>query len=895
MLLLYVTVAFMPNILGFPRKIPIGGLFDSNEIIQKGFEMSIEAINKNITTIKRARGVSLKSRAEKINKNAFQVAKIACELVNDRVAGIFGPQDKSTASYVQSMCDTLDIPYIAARWDPELKRGNVINLYPHPNALSMFFQELIEEYKWKEYAILYDNVDGLMRMNRLLKLPNMNTISAMVFHLGSGPNFRQTIKEVKMFGYKNIIIDCSYDILASVLKQALQVGIMSEKYRVIVTSLDLQTLDLEPYRHSGVNLTGIRLIDPENLIVQRTLQSLNWNLTDGSHLRVEAALAYDAVQLFASSYARLRGSVTGNLIKLSCNDTKIWGHGFSLSNYMRNEQIHGLTGMIKFDTAGFRSEFQLDIINLGYKGLYKVGRWEPNSGFQWKPGYRIPGIDDNKSLRNQHFIILISLTDPYGMLKESTDVITGNERYEGFAIDIIQEMSMLLGFNYTFEVQTDNAYGSFNNVTKKWNGMLGKIIAHEADLAITDLTITAARQSAVDFTDPFMNLGISVLYRTPTKAPPGLLSFLGPFSNEVWVHMIGAYVGVSALLFVIGKLCPVEWKNPYPCIKEPEVLETPYTFMETPFLVIGAILKAATGFAPAGISTRALAVAWWFFILIISATYVANLAAALSFKSVVWDFQVAEELAYQKKIKYGAKINGSTLSFFQDSTYEPYEIMYRYMKNHEKEVLVEDNEDGVRKVQNENYAFLMESSSIEYIKQRQCNVTQIGGLLDAKGYGIAMRKDAPYRKDLSKAILKLQENGKLGELQNIWWKQKRGGNKCDEPVQVTVEALDFEDVGGVFTIMISGIALSWIFAGWAFLWNIRNIAVRHDVIIFLMTEFLHLLYRIILKATKIVCLQISFKRELMEELRFLIKCSSTKIVKRRKKSIGTIKSNSTSY
>lgn len=27
-------------------------------------------------------------------------------------------------------------------------------------------------------------------MSRLLKLPNVNTISAMVFHLGSGPNFR---------------------------------------------------------------------------------------------------------------------------------------------------------------------------------------------------------------------------------------------------------------------------------------------------------------------------------------------------------------------------------------------------------------------------------------------------------------------------------------------------------------------------------------------------------------------------------------------------------------------------------------------------------------------------------------------------------------------------------
>jgi len=97
-------------------------------------------------------------------------------------------------------------------------------------------------------------------------------------------------------------------------------------------------LDLEPYQYSGVNLTGVRLIDPESSIVQSILQSqsLNWNLINSSHLRVEAALTYDAIQLFASSYSRLRHSIKGNLKKLSCNRTEIWGHGFSLSNYMRN-------------------------------------------------------------------------------------------------------------------------------------------------------------------------------------------------------------------------------------------------------------------------------------------------------------------------------------------------------------------------------------------------------------------------------------------------------------------------------------------------------------------------------------------------------------------------------
>lgn len=62
------------------------------------------------------------------------------------------------------------------------------------------------------------------------------------------------------------------------------------------------------------------------------------------------------------------------------------------------------------------------------------------------------------------------------------------------------------------------------------------------------------------------------------------------------------------------------------------------------------------------------------------------------------------------------------------------------MMENAADVLPSDNDAGLTKVLREDYAFLMESSSIEYIVERYCNVTQIGGLLDAKGYGIAMKK-----------------------------------------------------------------------------------------------------------------------------------------------------------
>ena len=116
-------------------------------------------------------------------------------------------------------------------------------------------------------------------------------------------------------------------------------------------------------------------------------------------------------------------------------------------------------------------------------------------------------------------------------------------------------------------------------------------------MAITDLTITSERESAVDFTMPFMNLGISILYRKPTKEPPSLLSFMSPFSNEVWWCMGAAYLGVSCCLFILGRISPGEWDNPFPCIEEPTVLINQFRMCNCFWATIGVLLQQGTDIA----------------------------------------------------------------------------------------------------------------------------------------------------------------------------------------------------------------------------------------------------------------------------------------------------------
>lgn len=90
-------------------------------------------------------------------------------------------------------------------------------------------------------------------------------------------------------------------------------------------------------------------------------------------------------------------------------------------------------------------------------------------------------------------------------------------------------------------------------------------------------------------------------------------------------------------------------------------------------------------------------------------------------------------------VKFGAKKGGATFNFFKDAEHPTYQSMYKYMVEH-PELMTADNYEGLERAKTDNYAFLMESTTIEYLSERNCEVTQIGGPLDDKGYGIAMRK-----------------------------------------------------------------------------------------------------------------------------------------------------------
>ena len=63
---------------------------------------------------------------------------------------------------------------------------------------------------------------------------------------------------------------------------------------------------------------------------------------------------------------------------------------------------------------------------------------------------------------------MMSRDDPNGELK-------GNDRFEGYCVDLLHEISKQLHFNYTIHLVADNKYGSPGD-DEQWSGMVRELM-----------------------------------------------------------------------------------------------------------------------------------------------------------------------------------------------------------------------------------------------------------------------------------------------------------------------------------------------------------------------------------------------------------------------------------
>ncbi|XP_043478892.1 glutamate receptor ionotropic, kainate 2-like isoform X2 [Leptopilina heterotoma] len=808
-----------------PPIVKIGALFthdQRNSSTELAFKYAVYKINKEKIILPKT---TLVYDIQYVPKDdSFHASKKACQQVKFGVQAIFGPSNPILGQHIHSICDALDIPHLEARVDLDTEAKEFsINLHPAQTLLNNAYQDIMAFLNWTKVAIMYEEDYGLIKLRELARSPKLKDIEIYMRQADPG-TYKQILTEAKSKEIQNFIVDTKSENMHLFLKMVLQLQMNDYKYHYLFTSFDIETFDLEEFKYNFVNITAFRLVDADDNVVRGILKDMerfqpagNTILHKSRIIEAEPALMYDSVQVFAVGLRTLEQSHALRPANLSCELEHPWDGGLSLINYINSVEIKGISGPIEFK-EGQRIQFKLDLLKLKQHSLVKVGEWQPSIGINVTdaPAFFEPG------LTNVTLVVITILEQPYVMLKSGGN-FSGNERYEGFCIDLLRNIAELVGFTYRIELVPDGKYGVYDYETGEWNGIVRQLMDKKADLAVGSMTINYARESVIDFTKPFMNLGISILFKVPTSHPARLFSFMNPLAIEIWLYVLAAYVLVSVTMFVVARFSPYEWNNPHPCHAGPEIVENQFSLSNSFWFTIGTLMQQGSDLNPKATSTRIVSGIWWFFTLIIISSYTANLAAFLTVERMITPIENAEDLASQTDISYGTLDSGSTMTFFRDSMIETYKKMWRFMENKKPSVFVPTYEEGIQRVLQGQYAFLMESTMLDYIVQRDCNLTQIGGLLDSKGYGIATPMGSPWRDKISLAILELQEKGETQALYDHWWKSK--GETCmrtDKGKESKANALGVDNIGGVFVVLLCGLAFAVLIAIFEFCYNSKK-------------------------------------------------------------------------
>uniref|UniRef100_A0A670IH24 Glutamate receptor n=1 Tax=Podarcis muralis TaxID=64176 RepID=A0A670IH24_PODMU len=763
--------------------------------------------------------------------------QIVCSQFSKGVYAIFGFYERRTVNMLTSFCGALHVCFVTPSFPVDTSNQFVLQLRPE---LQDALISVIEYYKCQKFMYIYDADRGLSVLQKVLDTAAEKNwqVTAVNIMTTTEEEYKSLFQNLEKKKERVVVVDCESERLNAILGKIIKLGKNGIGYHYILATLGFMDIDLGKFKESGANVTGFQLVNYTDTIPARIMQQWKSNdareqpRVDWKRPKYTSALTYDGVRVMAEAFQSLRKqridiSRRGNAGDCLANPAVPWGQGIDIQRALQQVRFEGLTGNVQFNEKGHRTNYTLHVIEMKHDGIRKIGYWNEDEKLV-PTAVDQQGANETTTLQDRVYIVTTILEAPYVMEKKTNEPLQGNLRYEGYCVELAAEIAKHVGYNYSLQVVADRKYGARDPETKMWNGMVGELVYGKADVAVAPLTITLVREEVIDFSKPFMSLGISIMIKKPQKSKPGVFSFLDPLAYEIWMCIVFAYIGVSVVLFLVSRFSPYEWHNE----EVEEGRDQPANDQTNEFGIfnslwfsLGAFMQQGCDISPRSLSGRIVGGVWWFFTLIIISSYTANLAAFLTVERMVSPIESAEDLAKQTEIAYGTLDAGSTKEFFRRSKIAVFEKMWTYMKSAEPSVFVPTTEEGMKRVRRSKgkYAYLLESTMNEYIEQRKpCDTMKVGGNLDSKGYGIATPKGSPLRGPVNLAVLKLSEQGVLDKLKSKWWYDKGECGSKDSGSKDKTSALSLSNVAGVFYILIGGLGLAMLVALIEFCYKSRS-------------------------------------------------------------------------
>lgn len=643
---------------------------------------------------------------------------------------------------------TITLPLMQRRW-PFL-----IRMSSDGAAQMKCISDIVSLYTWKRVIVIYedDGYGGDAGMLALLSEALQDVGSKIEHHLvlprassQSNPSWDELEETLKLSTFQSrvfVVLQSSLETVTNLFRVANKMGHVGRDSAWIVTESITSLLDHQ-VNHDMEGTLGIKAHYAKNTSSYARFQKVfqaKYPEGDDSEPGIYALRAYDLTRVVTQAIRRTSNSTTNLQVLLNT----------VLTNYK------GLSGKMQFKGGEVLYSPIFQIVNIVEGIRYKeLNFWRPEVGFTeslakraskkrsddvgtviW-PGnlsYRAPKGWAMPSAGKPMKIGVPGRTSFSAFVK--VDSSSTKNSTDGFCIQIFYKVKSRLDYPLPFEFHPFN--GSYDDLVEQ-------VYNKNFDAAVGDFTILADRLKKVEFTQPYIESGLSMI--VPEKAEQKAWMFMKPLTWQMWAVTSAILVYTILIVWCLEGQSNPEFSG---SLKNQIGTATWFTFTSLFFSQREKIHNNLT---------RVVVVVWLFVVLILSSSYTANLSSMLTIQRLKPNVTDIEMLK-RTNSKVGLDGDSFVLDYLKNVLkFKPENIItigseYNYTEEFEnKSISAAFLELPYAKVFMNHYCKGYTATTPTY---------RFGGL------GFIFQKGSPIARDFTTAILKLLEDGELKSLEDTW-------------------------------------------------------------------------------------------------------------------------------
>ncbi|XP_057979235.1 glutamate receptor 3.4-like isoform X2 [Malania oleifera] len=579
-----------------PSVVNVGVLFTFNSVIGRaarpGIQAAIDDVNSNSSILA---GTKLNVIFHDTNCSGFLGTVEALQLMENDVVAVIGPQSSGIAHVISNIVNELHVPLLSfGATDPTLSALQ----YPYflRTTQNDYFQmyaiaDLVVFYGWREVVAIFVDDDygrsGISVLGDALAKKRAKVSYKAAFSPGSSRSeINDLLVGVNLMESRVYVVHVNPDSGLTIFSVAKQLGMTTSGYVWIATDWLPSILDAsDPVSPETMDLVqgvlALRHHTPDSDIKKNFLSRWsNLKYRGNSGLNSYAFYAYDSVLLVAhaldiffneggnisfSNDPRLQNR-NGSALHLAA--LRIFNGGQQLRAKLIEMNLTGLTGQIQFDSEKNRIHPAYDILNIGGTASRRIGFWSNYSGLSVVAPEILYMKPPNTSSSNQQLYSVIwpgeTTIKPRGWVfpnngkplriavpnRVSYQEFVGKDKgplgVRGYCIDIFEAAVTLLPYavprNYVLYGD-----GSRNPV---YNNLVYDVSQNKFDAAVGDVTIVTNRTKIVDFTQPYMESGLTVVVPV-REMKSSAWAFLKPFTVQMWFVTGAFFIFVGAVVWIL--------------------------------------------------------------------------------------------------------------------------------------------------------------------------------------------------------------------------------------------------------------------------------------------------------------------------------------------------------